>query len=62
MYPQKVISRKTFLLGVLKVDDENRQDPQPDSDQLVKGMVPRIRIRMRNTLRNPGLGPCFFIV
>jgi hypothetical protein len=50
---QKVISRKIvlknkFFAGILKVNDENIririQDPDPDP--LVRGMDPRIRIRI----------------
>jgi hypothetical protein len=53
MYLQKVISRKNCVkklvfAGCLKVNDENSririQDPDPDS--LVRGMDPRIRIRI----------------
>jgi hypothetical protein len=54
MYLQKVLSRKNcvkkffFFSGILKVNDENRririQDPDPDP--LVRGMDPRIRIRI----------------
>jgi hypothetical protein len=50
MYLQKVISRKNFLYNyffvcVLKVNDENSR-----GDQLVRGMDPRIRIRIRTTM------------
>jgi hypothetical protein len=61
MYLQKVISRKTFVknlffVGVLKVNDEKKQDPDP----VVRGMDPRIRIRtkmswIRNTVKNSDL-------
>jgi hypothetical protein len=51
---EKVISRKVFV-GVLKVNDEKEQDPDP----LDRGMDPRIRIwihtkmsRVRNTVFN----------
>jgi hypothetical protein len=52
MYLQKVISRKNcvknkFFDGILKVKDDSRiriQDPDPDP--LVRGMDPRIRIRI----------------
>jgi hypothetical protein len=53
MYLQKVLSRKNcvknlFFAGILKVNDENSriwiQDPDPDP--LVRGMDPRIRIRI----------------
>jgi hypothetical protein len=62
--PSKIISRKNcvkiffFLAGILKVNDKNSririQDPDPDSDPLVRAMVPRIRIHpkmswIRNT-------------
>jgi hypothetical protein len=61
MYLQKVLSRKIvlkkfFFAGILKVNDENSririQDPDPDL--LVRGMDPRIRIHpkmswIRNT-------------
>jgi hypothetical protein len=55
MYLQKVISRKLcvknlFFVGILKVNDENSririQDPDPNPDPLVRGMDPRIRIRI----------------
>jgi hypothetical protein len=52
MYIQKVIIRKTekrknpVFVGVLKVNDEN-QDPEPESDSLVRGTDPRIRIRTK---------------
>ncbi len=59
MYLQKVISRKNkiknlFFVGILKVYDENSririQDPDPDSDPLVRGMIPRIRIRIHTKM------------
>jgi hypothetical protein len=36
-----------FFVNVLKVTDENMQDPgiYPDPDQLVRGMNPRIRTK-----------------
>ena len=64
MYLQKVISRKIcvknlFFAGILKVNDENSririQDPDPDP--LVRGMDPRIRIRIHpkmSWIRNTG--------
>jgi hypothetical protein len=55
MYLQKVISKKTlkkniFFVDVLKVTEDNMQDPDPhpnpdpNPDQLVRVMDPRIRI------------------
>jgi hypothetical protein len=44
MYLQKVIYNKNFV-DVLKVTDENMRDPDPDP--LVRGMDPRIRIRIK---------------
>ncbi len=39
-----------FFAGILKVNDENSririQDPDPNPDPLVRGMDPRIRIRI----------------
>jgi hypothetical protein len=57
MYLQKVIAEKfvlkiCFLVGILKVNDKNSRiwiqepDPDPDPDPLVRGMDPRIRIRI----------------
>jgi hypothetical protein len=53
MYLQKVISRKncvknSFLAGILKVNDENSRIriQYSDPDPLVRGMDPRIRIRI----------------
>jgi hypothetical protein len=45
-----VISKKTFwknnfFVGILKVNDKNSMHPDPDP--LVRGMVPRIQIRIR---------------
>jgi hypothetical protein len=60
MYLQKVISKKTnFFVGLLKVNDEKWQDsdPNPDLDPLVRGMDPRIRIRIHTKMswvRNTG--------
>jgi hypothetical protein len=61
MYLQKVISRKNckffFLLGILKVNDENSriQIQDPDPEPLDRGMDLRIRIQtkmswIRNTV------------
>ncbi len=63
MYLQKVISRKTFFelpgsffVGILKVYDEKSRiriqdpDPNPDPDPLVRGMDPRIRIRIHTKM------------
>jgi hypothetical protein len=44
MYLQKEISKKLFFVDVLKVTDENMQDPDPPPDPFVRGMDPRIRI------------------
>ncbi len=46
--------KNQFFAGILKVNDENRRiriqdpepDPNPDPDPLVRGMDPRIRIRI----------------
>jgi hypothetical protein len=61
MYIQKVIIRKTekrknpVFVGVLKVNAEN-QDPEPETDSLVRGTDPRIRIRTEmSRIRNTGL-------
>jgi hypothetical protein len=66
MYLQKVISRKNWVTklvfaGILKVNDENSrirmQDPDPNPDPLVRGMDPRIRIRIHpkmSWIRNTG--------
>jgi hypothetical protein len=67
MYLQKVISRKIvlknlFFAGILKIYDENSRirilDPDPNPDPSVRGMDPRIRIRIhpkmswiRNTVK-----------
>ncbi len=62
MYSQKVVSskfiKKLFFVGILKVNDENSririqdQDPypNPDPDPLVRGMDPRIRIRIHTKM------------
>jgi hypothetical protein len=59
MYLQKVISRKTyFFVGVLKVNDEKEQDPDPNlnTDPLVRGRDPRIRIHTKMSwIRNSAL-------
>ncbi len=53
MYFQKVISRKTFfkvgtyLVRILKVNDENSSIRIRIQDPLVRGMAPRIQIRIR---------------
>jgi hypothetical protein len=68
MYLQKVISRKIvlknyFFAGILKIYDENSRiriqdpDPNPDPDPPVRGMDPRIRIRIHpkmSWIRNTG--------
>jgi hypothetical protein len=50
MYLQKVTSRivlkNYFFAGILKVSDENSRIRIQDPDPLVKGMDPRIRIRI----------------
>jgi hypothetical protein len=53
MYLQKVISRKNcvknkFFAGTLKVNDDNSRIriQNPDPNPLVRGMDPRIRIRI----------------
>ncbi len=42
--------KNKFFAGILKVNDENSririQDPDPNPDPLVRGMDPRIRIRI----------------
>jgi hypothetical protein len=44
---------KLFFVGILKVNDEKSRiriqdpDPDPNQDPLVRGMDPRIRIRIR---------------
>jgi hypothetical protein len=52
MYLQKVISRKLFkklvFLGVLKVNDDKKQDPDPDL--LVRGMDLQVRIHTKNVM------------
>jgi hypothetical protein len=70
MYLQKVISRKNkiknlFFVGILKVYDENSririQDAVPDP--LVRGMDPRIRIRIHTKMswiRNTGFFQVYF--
>jgi hypothetical protein len=63
MYLQKVISRtncvkKFFFSGILKFNDENSRiriqdldpDPEPNPDPLVRGMDPRIRIRIHTKM------------
>jgi hypothetical protein len=51
MYIQKVISRNFFFIlvfvGILKVNDENSRMRIQDPDPLVRGMDPRIQIRIR---------------
>jgi hypothetical protein len=66
MYLQKDKSRKScvnnyFFAGILKVNDENSsiriQDPDPNPDPLIRGMDPRIRIRIHpkmSWIRNTG--------
>jgi hypothetical protein len=68
MYLQKVTSRKNCVkklafAGILKVSDENSSiriqdpDPNPDPDPLVRGIYPRIRIRIHTKMswiRNTG--------
>jgi hypothetical protein len=63
---KKIVLKNLFFAGILKVNDENRririQDPDPNPDPLVRGMDPRIRIRIhpkmswiRNTAANTAL-------
>ncbi len=68
-YLQKVISRKTsikkklFFVGVLKVNDENSRVLIQDPDPLVRGMDPRIRIRIHTKMswiRNTGKNKAIF--
>jgi hypothetical protein len=51
MYVQKVICRKTFLYhfyaGVLQ---DPHPHPHPDPDPLIRGMDPRIRIRIHTKM------------
>jgi hypothetical protein len=46
-----MLKQKLFFVGILKVNDEKSriwiQDPDPNPDSLVRGMDPRIRIRIR---------------
>jgi hypothetical protein len=51
MYLQKGISIKTqkkklLFVRILKFTDEKENDPEPEQDSLVKGVDPRIRIRI----------------
>jgi hypothetical protein len=57
--------KNSFLVGILKVNDEkNRiriQDPDPNPDPLVRGIDPRIRIRIHpkiSWIRNTVLSAC----
>jgi hypothetical protein len=61
MYLQKVLSRKNCVqkfvfAGILQVNDENSRiriydpDPNPEPDPLVRGMNPRIRIRIHTKI------------
>jgi hypothetical protein len=62
MYLEKVISRKNcvknlYLAGILKVNGENSRIRIQDPDPLVRGMDPRIRIRIHpkiSWIRNTG--------
>ncbi len=62
MYLQKVISRKNWVknklfAGILKVNDENSRIRIQDPDPLVRGMDPRIQIRIHlkmSWIRNTG--------
>ncbi len=56
-----------FFAGILKVNDENSQiqdpDPDPNPDPLVRGMDPRIRIRIHpkmSWIRNSAGKPIIF--
>jgi hypothetical protein len=57
-YLQKVISikflNKTSFFHILRVSDENNririQDPDPNLDPLVRGMDPRIQIRIHTKM------------
>ncbi len=55
MYRQKVICRiflNYIFVGVSKVNDDSFQnpDPNPDPDPLLRGMDPRIRIRIQTKM------------
>jgi hypothetical protein len=59
MYLQKVTTRKScvkklrsFFAVILKVNDENIQDPDhdPNPDPLIRGMDPRFRIRIHTKI------------
>jgi hypothetical protein len=62
MYLQKVTSRKNCVkklvfAGILKVNDENSSIRIQDPDTLVRGIDPRIRIRIHtkmSRIRNTG--------
>jgi hypothetical protein len=49
---KKIVLKHLFFADILKVNDENRRiriqdpDPDPNPDPLVRGMNPRIRIRI----------------
>ncbi len=47
---QKNVFKLNLFVDILKVNDKNSririQDPDPDPDSLVRGMGPRIRIRI----------------
>ncbi len=44
---QKNLEKNSFLLGALKVNDENSKDPEPDPDPFVRGTDPWVRILIR---------------
>jgi hypothetical protein len=60
---KKCLNKNCFLIGILKVNDEKSRiriqdpDPNPNPDPLVRGMDPRIRIRIHSKMswiRNTG--------
>jgi hypothetical protein len=66
-----MFKQKFFFVGILKVNDEKSRirsqdpDPDPNPDPFVRGMDPRIRIRIhsklswiRNTAMQGGLTYC----